>query len=81
MTRERAQLVRLLLMCVAWAVGRTLTAGLPIELANTVIPGALAIGAYALTENLGRPGAGGGEGKYWRGRRIDEGRRGGGRYN
>ena len=80
-TREQAQLIRLLLICVAWAAAQTLTIGVPIELANIVIPAALASGVYALTQELGRPRASGGEGKYWRGRRIDEDRSGGGRWN
>ena len=73
--------MRLLLMCVAWAVGQTLTIGLPIDLANIVIPAALAIGVYVLTEDLGRPRFDRGEAKYWRGQRVDEDETGRGRWN
>lgn len=71
MTREQAQLVRLLLMCAAWAVGQMLTIGVPIELAGVIVPAALAIGVYAVTDDLGRARIGRGDAKYWRGRRID----------
>ena len=72
-TREQAQLIRLLLMCVAWSIGQMLTIGLPIELANIVVPAALAVGVYVVTDDLGRPRVGGGGGaKYWRGQRVDE---------
>ena len=78
-TRDQAQLVRLLLMCAAWAVGQMLTIGLPIDLAGFVIPAALAVGVYVVTDDLGRPRVGGGDVRYWRGRRVDddEQRRGG----
>ena len=80
MTREQGQIVRLLLICAAWSVGHLLTVGIPIQLADVVVPAALAIGVYILTEDLGRPRTGGGDGRYWRGRRIDDDRRGG-RWN
>jgi hypothetical protein len=79
-TREQAQLVRLLLMCVAWSVGQLLTVGIPVQLADIVVPAALAIGVYVVTEDLGRPRVSRGDVKYWRGRQIDgddEQRRGG----
>ena len=81
MTREQAQLVRLLLICVAWSVGQMLTIGIPIDLAGTVVPAALAIGVYVVTEDLGRARAGTGNVKYWRGRQIDDDDRRGGRWN
>lgn len=83
MTRERAQIARLLLMCFAWAVGTVLTFGLGVSFANFVVPAALAVGVYVLTEDLGRPGGfgGGGDVKYWRGRRIDDDERRRGRWN
>ncbi len=80
-TREQAQPVRLLLMCVAWAVGQTLTIGLPIDLANIVIPAALAVGVYVITADLGRPRFERGDGKYWRGHRVDDERPGRDRLN
>ena len=80
-TREQAQLVRLLLMCLAWALGQSLTISIPIDLANIVIPAALAIGVYAITGDLGRPRFDRGEVKYWRGQRIDDDRPGRDRLN
>lgn len=80
-TREQAQLVRLLLICVAWALGQTLTVVLSIQFAEIVVPAALAIGVYLLTDDLGRQRPGGGDGRYWRGRRIEDDRRGRGRLN
>ncbi len=90
MTREQAQIVRLLLMCAAWAIGQTLTLNMGASYLDLVIPAALAIGVYVLTDDLGRGGFGGGNVKYWRGRRIDDDARGrrlddderrGGRWN
>ncbi len=83
MTREQAQIVRLLLMCAAWALGQTLTIGLGASYVDLVIPAALAIGVYVLTDDLGRGGYGGGGGnaKYWRGRRVDDDERRRGRWN
>mgnify|MGYP001558313854 CR=1 FL=1 len=81
MTREQAQIVRLLLMCVAWAIGQTLTRGLAVDLVDMVVPAALAIGVYVLTDDLGRARYGGGNAKYWRGRRIEDDERRGGRWN
>jgi hypothetical protein len=81
MTRDQAQLVRLLLMCVAWASGRILTIGIPIDFADLVVPALLAAGVYVITEDLGRPPFDRRDGKYWRGRRIDDDRPGRGRLN
>ena len=80
MTREQAQLVRLLLMCFAWSIGQVLTIGLALGPANVIVPVALAAGVYALTDDLGRSRISG-DSKYWRGRRVDDDRRGGGRWN
>ena len=78
--REQAQIIRLLLMCVAWTVGQMLTFGLSIQGFDVLIPAGLAIGVYVVTDDLGRPTfggrGGGGRGvKYWRGRPIDDDRR------
>jgi hypothetical protein len=82
--REQAQIVRLLLICVAWAVGQMLVLGIPLSGPSDVlgfdviIPAGLAIGMYVVTDDLGRPGFGGGRGgggKYWRGRPVDDERR------
>ena len=78
MRRDQAQLLRLLLVCVAWAIGQTLTIGLAIQGFDVIIPAGLAVGVYALTDDLGRgtlgpPGdGGGGNVRYWRGRRIED---------
>lgn len=81
-SREQAQVVRLLLVCLAWAVGQTLTHGLAVDLVDTVVPAALAIGVYVVTDDLGRQRyGGGGNAKYWRGRRIDDDEKRGGRWN
>lgn len=71
MTREQAQIVRLLLVCVAWALGQMLTIGLSVSGSDLIIPAVLASGVYIVTGDLGRPRLGGADGKYWRGRRID----------
>jgi hypothetical protein len=81
MTREQAQLVRLVLICAAWAAGQTLATWLPVPLAEIVLPAALAIGVYVISEDFGRPRFDRGDGKYWRGRRIDDERPGRGRLN
>ena len=80
-TREQAQLVRLLLICLAWSIGQVLTTGLSLGPANVIVPAVLGVGVYALSDDLGRSEGGGGDAKYWRGRRIDDDRRGGGRLN
>ncbi|HUQ41335.1 MAG TPA: hypothetical protein VM052_02420 [Candidatus Limnocylindrales bacterium] len=72
MTRQQSQLVRLLLMCAAWAVGQVLTLGLSAPGLDTLVPAGLAIGVYVITEDLGRPAATTGNARYWRGRRIDD---------
>ena len=80
MTRQQAQLVRLLLMCAAWALGQVLvydvlsasTSSYLVQGVDLVVPAALAIGVYVVTEDLGRPRVDRGDAQYWRGRRIDE---------
>ena len=83
MTREQGQVVRLLLMCAAWAVGTVLTFQLGVSFATFVVPAVLAVGVYVLTEDLGKPGGfgGGGNVKYWRGRPVDDDERRRGRWN
>ena len=78
MRREQAQILRLLLICVAWTIGQMLTFGLAIQGFDVLIPAGLAIGVYIVTDDLGRSGFGGGGGggtRYWRGRRIENDRR------
>ena len=80
MTREQAQLIRLLFICLAWSVGQVLTIGLALGPANIIVPAALAVGVYALTDDLGRPAITG-DARYWRGRRIDDDNPRRGRWN
>ncbi|MGH2491776.1 MAG: hypothetical protein ACRDF9_09715 [Candidatus Limnocylindria bacterium] len=72
MTRGQAAIVRFVLICLAWAVGQTLTWGLALGPIGVVIPAVLAIGVLVVTEDLGRARTSGGDLKYWRGRRIDD---------
>ena len=62
-------------MCVAWATAQTLVIGISFGPTDLVIPAILAAGVYAVTDDLGRSGPSGG-GTYWRGRRVDDDRRG-----
>jgi len=72
-TREQAAIVRLLLACAAWALGETLVYASPaLGMFGVVVPAVLAIGAFALTFDLGRPRADRDNVRYWRGRRIDD---------
>ena len=75
MTRDQAQLVRLLLMCLAWSLAQTLVIGISFGPTDLVIPALVTAGVYVLTEGLGRPRFSEG-GKYYRGRRIDDDTRG-----
>ena len=81
MTHERGQIARLVLMCVAWTVGQMLTIGLGVSFVDLVVPAALAVGVYLLTEDLVRPRFSRDNVKYWRGRPIDDDERRGGRWN
>ena len=81
MTRERAAILRFVLICAAWAIGQTLTWYLSLGTFGVIIPAVLALGVLVLTVDLGRPRpGGGGDLKYWRGRRIDDDERRG-RWN
>ncbi|HEV8669758.1 MAG TPA: hypothetical protein VGS01_03370 [Candidatus Limnocylindria bacterium] len=80
MTRAQAAILRFVLICAAWAVGQTLTWGLAFGPIGVVIPAVLAVGVLVVTEDLGRPRPGGGDLKYWRGRRVDDDERRG-RWN
>jgi len=81
MTRSQAAVLRFVLICVAWAVGQTLTWGLALGTIGVVIPAVLALGVLVVTADLGRSRPpGGGDLKYWRGRRVDDDERRG-RWN
>ena len=80
MTREQLALMRLVLICAAWAVGQTLAAAVAFPLADFLIPAAFAAGVYVVTTDLGRRPADL-NARYWRGRRIDDDDRGPRRWN
>ena len=66
---------RLLLVCAAFALGETL-AWMAGALDMAMLVGlAFGAGAYILTQDIGRGGGSGGQGRYWRGRRIDDDKR------
>lgn len=73
--RERVALMRLLIICAAWALGEALVWQLrAFGLAGAAVPFLLGAAAYVATR--GGDGGGGGDGNviYWRGRRIDRDR-------
>jgi hypothetical protein len=74
MTREQSAILRLLLICAAWAVGQTLTWGLELDGLAVIVPAAFALGVLVVTQDLGRSRASGGSVTYYRGRRIDRDR-------
>ena len=80
MTREQAALLRLVLVCAAWAVGQVFASGVPLAGADFVIPAALAAAVYIVTNEIGRQPADLNT-RYWRGRRIDDDDRGPRRWN
>ena len=82
MTRPLSAVLRFVLICAAWAVGQTLAWGLALTTLGVLIPAVLALGVLVVTADLGRPRAavGGGDLKYWRGRRIEDDERRG-RWN
>ncbi len=69
--RERVHLVRLAILCAAWALGEALVWQLRAFALGPVVPALLAAAAYVATRDLPR---GGGDGTYWRGRPIDRDR-------
>ena len=68
--RERLQLIRLVVICAAWALGEALVWQLRAAGLGLIVPALLAAAAYMATRDLG---AAGGE-TYWRGRPIDRDR-------
>ena len=69
--RERAQLIRLVVICAAWALGEALVWQLQVAGLGLVVPALLAAAAYVATRDLF---AGTGGATYWRGRPIDRDR-------
>jgi len=72
-TREQFALLRLLLVCGAWALGETLQyASSALAAFGVIVPAVLGIGVLVLTQDLGQPRAESDNVRYWRGRRIDD---------
>jgi len=73
--REQVQMTRLLVICLAWALGEALVWAMSVEGLGLVVPAVLAAAAYVATRDV-TPygGGGGGPGSHWRGRRIDRNR-------
>lgn len=65
--RERESVVRVVLMCVAWALGEALEWQLAASVLGPVLPLLLAAAAFVATRELSFSG---GDESYWRGRRI-----------
>lgn len=65
---------RLLVICFAWSVGAVLVRLFDAPALDTIVPVTFGLAAFVLTRDDGRPGRGGGGGdvKYWRGRRVDD---------
>ena len=68
---------RLLVICFAWSLGAVLVWAMQAYTLEGIVPALFALAAFAFTRDDGhgiRGGRGGGGGnvKYWRGRRVDE---------
>jgi len=73
MTSQRAAYTRLGAIAAAWSLGATLAWQLGARSLDPLVPALFAVGAFMLTQDLGRAGRWrGGSPKYWRGRRIDD---------
>jgi hypothetical protein len=70
--RQRDAIVRLLVVCAAWALGEALEYQFGATVLGPVLPLILAVAAYMATRDI-RMGGGSDE-SYWRGRRIDRDR-------
>ncbi len=71
--RERAAILRLVIVCLAWALGEALVWQLHASGLALIVPALLGAAAYMATREGGSPGGGDGE-TYWRGQRIDRDR-------
>ncbi len=70
--RERMQLIRLVVICAAWAFGEALVWQLQVAGLGLVVPALLAAAAYIATRDI--TPLGGGDTTNWRGRSIDRDR-------
>jgi type IV secretory pathway VirB2 component (pilin) len=68
--RERVAIVRVVILCLAWALGEAMVWQLRAGGIAQLVPALLAAAAFMATAGVGRSGGGGDE-TYWRGRRID----------
>ena len=71
MSRDRAALLRLVLVCAGWAIGAVVTYALGLRLLDPLPSALAAAGVYAATGQLQTP-ARRRDVRYWRGRPIDE---------
>ncbi len=73
MSSSQASVARVALICAAWAAAQTAQVFVrELRLLDVLLPAGLAAGVYAITQDLGRLRARGGEIRYWRGRPIDD---------
>ncbi len=73
--RVKGALWRLLVICAAAAAGETLAYQIEAYGVSMWVGVVFGAAAYVLTQDLDRPGRGGGrrgDVKYWRGRRVDD---------
>ena len=71
--RERAAVLRLVIICAAWALGEALVWQLRAFGLGLIVPALLAAAAFVATRDSGSSGGGDGE-TYWRGQRINRDR-------
>lgn len=69
--RQRSAIIRLLIMCAAWALGEALVWQLRVAGLGLVVPALLATAAFFATRDITGFG---GDTTYYRGRRIDRDR-------
>ena len=67
-----AAYARLLMICAAFAAGETAASAIGAYDVGSAVGLVLAVAAYVLTQDVDRPRRGGGDLKYWRGRRVDD---------
>ena len=73
--RQRDSLLRLVIVCAAWALGDALEYLFNAGSLGPVASVIFAVAAYLATRDLSWPGGGGGRGDtYWRGQRVDRDR-------
>lgn len=71
-TAVNTAFARLLLICAAFALGETAAYGVGATSVGSAVGLILAAAAYVFTQDIDRPRRGGGQIKYWRGRRVDD---------